>query len=238
MSDKDPIITIAEQEETPPPTSRTSRRQVLGKRMGLTPYYTITNHKPATYLLVQSRPKANARAGYIFMAVGALLSVISVSFFCVGYASSSNVEQMGPLLGGMFCALPFGVVGGLGLIGGLAIVKTINTITVDSEAQTGVFHQKARRERKQTLQFDQIARLRLATQSFAPPGILQNPRPVAVVEIITDEEHTWLVDSAEQVEDIMPIAEAMADVLHMPLLDERDQPQDDQIEQDVPHTPQ
>jgi hypothetical protein len=196
-----------------------AHRQMLGKRMGLTPYYSIAENT-ASRLILRSQPGANARAGYIFAGCGSILTLISISLFCLGYTSS--MDDFSAFFSSMLLSWPCGVVGGLGVIGGLAIAKTINTITIDTNERTIIYSQKARRERTQMLDFDQIAYLRMSTQAFYPPRFVRRLHTIAVLECITDEQHAWLIDSASDVEAIEPVADALCQILAVEL--RREQP--------------
>lgn len=185
---------------------RQARRQVLGKRMGLEPYYTVAESTDTRFIL-RSRPGANVRAGRIFMGCGSLLALLSISLFCLSYTSS--MEDFSAFFSGMILAWPCGVVGGLGVIGGLAIAKTVNTITVDASTRTITYMQKARRERTQVLSFDQIASVRLSPQLFTPPGFIRRPQYIFVLEFVTHEDNSWLIDSAMDSDVLLPVAEAI-----------------------------
>ncbi len=189
---------------------RFAHRQILGKRMGLVPYYPIVEQND-TQLILRSRPGANAPAGRLFMGCGAALALLSITIFCLSYASS--MEDMGAFFSGMILSWPCGVIGGLGIIGGMAIAKTVNTITVDTESRTITYIQKARRERQQRVAFDQVAYLCISRQRFTPSGLFQQPRTIAVLEFITTENIAWLIDSAVDPEPLEPVAELFASML-------------------------
>jgi uncharacterized integral membrane protein len=190
--------------------SRRAHRQILGKRMGLTPYYTIVEQND-TQLVLRSRPGANAAAGRWFMGCGGALALLSVTVFCLSYATS--MEDMGAFFSGMILSWPCGVIGGLGVIGGMAIAKTTNTIIVDTPTQTITYIQKARRERKQVVSFEQVAYLCLSYQPFTPTGLFQRPSETVVLEFITTENIAWLIDSAAEPAPLEPLAALVATML-------------------------
>lgn len=193
---------------------RRTRRQVIGKRVGLDSYYVITEHT-ADRLVLESPPHANRKAGYTFATVGGALLLLSVSLFCVSYISSMG--ELGPFLMGMICSWPFGVLGGVAIIGGLAIARTINTITIDSHEQKITYMQKSRRARTQNIAFAEVDRVRLSWQRFVPPGIFVRPRQIAVVELITNDDDVWVVDSSTDAAALVPTATALAEVVGVTL---------------------
>lgn len=193
-------------------TPRYARRQQLGKRMGTEPYYTIAEHTD-NLLVLRSRPKANVNAGRMFIAVGGILILVALAFFCVGMSTYLQGVNIGLFLVSSLASAPCGVVGLLGVIGGLAITRTTNTITVDMDTRTITYSQKSRRERQQFLDFDQIAYLRLSTQPFSSAFFFKRPQPIAVLELITNENVPWLVDSAADASSLEPVAEALSSLL-------------------------
>lgn len=195
------------------PTSRRIRRQALGLRPGLEPYYLI-HEQSTTRLVLHSRPRANAGAGRLFGGCGAVLALLSL---CVLSGSYTEAEDFNSVLAGLIAALPCGIVGSLGLIAGLAIGTTSNTITVDTEQRTLVYSQSNRlaRTRNQTLHLDQIAHLRLQSRSFKPPGPFRQPRSIVALEFVTNEEFVWLVDSAAEAEALEPVVSAMSQLLEL-----------------------
>jgi uncharacterized integral membrane protein len=189
-----------------------ARRQQLGKRMGTEPYYTIVEHTD-NLLVLHSRPGANVNAGRMFIAVGGILILVALALFCVGMSTYLQGVNIGLFLVSSLVSAPCGVVGLLGVVGGLSITRTTNTITVDMDTRTITYSQKSRRERQQFLDFDQIAYLRLSTQPFSSAFFLKRPQPIAVLELITNENVPWLVDSAADVSSIEPVAEALSSLL-------------------------
>ncbi len=190
------------------------RRQVIGKRVGLDSYYGITEHT-TDRLVLESPPHANRKAGYTFATVGGTLLLLSLSLFCISYISSMG--ELGPFLMGMICSWPFGVLGGVAIIGGLAIAKTINTITIDAHEQKITYMQKSRRARTQHIDFAEVDRVRLSWQRFVPPGIFVRPRQIAVVELLTNDDDVWVVDSATDPTVLVPIATALAEMVGVKL---------------------
>jgi hypothetical protein len=197
--------------ETPTPYAK---RQILGRRLGLEPYYTV-EEQTDTRLLLRSRPDANRRAGRKFAGCGTTVLLLSLTFYCISFVSSQG--QLGPYLTGTICALPFGIIGGVGLIGGLAIAKTVNTITIDKDERQVIYTQKSRRERTQRLGFDQITRVRLRTQRFNASFFLRREQPIRVLLLVTDADQEWVLDSSVEDEHLLPLAQRIAGLLDVPL---------------------
>lgn len=198
--------------------------------MGLEPYYTIADHT-GSYLELRSRPGANAPAGRVFMGCGGALLLLSIAIFCMSFSSSR--ESFGAFFSGMLLSWPCGVVGGLILIGGTAIAKIQNTIKVDTATRTITYLQKARRERQQTLDFDQIAEIRMSKQLFTPPGVFRQKRPVVVLEFVTDEGNVWLIDSAVESQSLVPLALAFAEIVQLDISwNLQDEPPPDKAQMD------
>jgi hypothetical protein len=198
------------------------QRQRLGLRPSLEPYYQMVEHTP-TRLLLESRPNANAGAGRVFGGCGLVLVVLSL---CVLSGSYSTGQDVTTTLAGIITALPCAVIGSLGLMAGLTIGTTRNTITVDTEAGTLHYTQSnrlARRTRTQALALDHIARLRFHPRPFQPPGMLRRQRTIVALEAITHDEDVWLVDSAEVLEALTPTADALSAVLQLPVGYEADE---------------
>ncbi len=208
------------------------QRQVLGKRMGADPYYVIEEQR-AERLLLRSRPDANHRAGRTLAGCGGTLLLLSMVLFIITFISSW--EQFGAFFTGMILSWPCGVVGGVAIIGGLAIARTVNTICVDAAARTITYTQTSRRERRQVMPFDAVRTLRLRTQQFVPPGFIRRPQRVVVLEFVTHEGHVWLVDSAAERAPLAALAVAFGACLGLAIdngLDEDEH--DDQDDQDDP----
>jgi hypothetical protein len=188
------------------------RRQVLGLRISPEPYYTIVDHTD-TRLVLQSQSDANKGPGRAFMGCGALIMLIMptiiIGLFMAGTQSGSDA-CFGALL-----SWPFALIGFLGITSGRALATTSNTITIDTNEQTIMYVQTNRvnRRRSQTLQLEQVAELRLRQRWYKSPVPLRPRQRVVALEMITDEGYTWLVDSASNVSDMMPLATAMAGLL-------------------------
>jgi hypothetical protein len=204
----------------PPPDQ--TKRQIIGKRVGTEPYYVIAENTD-TLLRLHSRPEANVKAGRIFMGVGAALVLLSMALFCIGL--SSYVEGMGsigPFALSAMASAPCGIVGFLGLLGGMAISGTTNTITVNTETRTVAYTQQSttlihskqsKNERKQILDFEDIAALRLGSMSYKPAFFLSRPREIAVLEFLTSEGKAWVIDSAASADSLEPLATSLADIV-------------------------
>lgn len=199
---------------TTPPAKRI-RRQKLGLRPGLEPYYAIAEQTP-TRLVLQSRPGANALAGQAFLGCGGAILVLGVLIVFSSFFTSTRLA--GDAICSGLLGWPFVFVALALLTGGRAISTTSNTITIDAETATVVYTQanRATRRRSQTLVFDQVARLRLRERTYTPPGLLRQPRPIVALELITDENFTWLIDSAANAAALQPLATAVAAVLQTP----------------------
>lgn len=208
-------------------TAHRIRRQRLGLRPGTAPYYQITEQTESR-LVLQSQPGANARAGYRFIARGVVLLVLGLIFFCISY-SNLAADAENAFLSVAFGTVVLGMLGWFGLnnlVGGQAIATTVNQITLDTAAQTLVYAQRSRvvrrvRERTQTLQLDQVARLRLCPRSYRAPGMGQRVQSITALEVVTDEGYPWLVDSATDAAALAPTANALAALLGKPV--ERDE---------------
>lgn len=203
----------------PEAAPRRVRRQRLGMRPGLEPYYAIVEHTP-TRLVLRSQARANARVGYIFMARGAVLGLLALFGFCAGYFAlvQNGADALGAVVLATLCGGVLGGLGFAGLVGGWAIASTTNSITVDADTRTIRFAQSSHvlhraRERTQTLYFDQIARLRLRSITFLPPGFLRRKRQIVALEMVTDEQYAWLVDSAAERIALQSTAAALSEVL-------------------------
>lgn len=198
------------------PPARRIRRQRLGLRLGLELYYTIVEQTP-TRLRLESRPGANARAGHTFMGCGGAIALITplliLSLFIAG------TQSIGDVVFGVLLSWPFAVIGLMGWTSGRAIATTHNSITIDRDADTIVYEQQNQvsRKRSQTLHIDQIVAVRLRLRSFTPPGLFRRPRKIVALEMVTDEEFIWLVDSTIEREAILPTAQAVSDVLGIEL---------------------
>ncbi len=200
-----------------------STRQRLGLRPGLEPYYTVVEQTP-TQLVLRSRPGANRRAGYTFMARGVVLIVLGLLFFSAGYINlSEGMEDAG--ISVIFGTVVLGILGWFGLRGvvtGWAVASTVNQITVDQETGTITYTQsnliiRKRHKRTQTLPTSQVTQLRLRRRSFVSSGILARRYPIMALELLTATGTVWLVDSAADAAMLSETATALSAVLGLPV---------------------
>lgn len=197
---------------------RRVRRQTLGRRVGLNPYYTIAEQhgEPTTRLVLQSQTAENQRVGRRYMigslAIGALTPLTILVLYLVGS------QSVGDTCFGAALSWPAAMVGILGFQAGRAIASTRNSITVDAEAQTMQYAQEnqVHRPRSQTLHFDQIARLHLHPREVKQGRLLARRLSVWVLEVVTDEEYSWIVDSARDKAALQPLATALTGVAGWP----------------------
>ncbi len=206
------------------PASHHKRRQRLGVRPGLEPYYHIDEHSP-TRIVLHSHTGVNARAGYLFMARGLGLGLLAMLVFSIGFLN--YVQQVeGAILSVLLAAVCGGVLGWLaftGLIGGWAIATTTNQVLIDAESQTIVYTQcsqvfRQTRTRSQTLPMAYIETLRLRSRPFYPPGIFRRKQQVTIIELVTGTGEIWMIDSAADPDILMPTATALSEVLDLPLV--------------------
>lgn len=193
-----------------------ARRQVVGRRPGLTPYYFIAEQTKER-LVLQSHPNANKRAGYGAMARGGAFLLLALLIFCLGIVSGTQLPggsfgsiAITTLVGGFLAGLGF-----LRLTGGLAVASTVNQITVDTQERTITFVQTNRiaRERKQTLGFEQVAQLRFRSSFFITTGMLSRRYRILGFELVTTDGEVWLIDSAVTPDALEPTAAALATIL-------------------------
>jgi hypothetical protein len=208
-------------EETGAATPRRIRRQRLGIRLSIEPYYAVAEQTP-TCLVLQSQPGANARAGRLPMGCGILVGLLTPLIIFM-FAGTSGSNLAGGVVFGALLAWPFIAIGFLIWNGGRAVATTSNSITVDSEAQTITYSQvnRAHRPRSQTLQFEQIDHVRLRSRPAQTPGFFRRQVQVVALEMMTDEGYLWLVDSGTDPDALHPVATAMAQLIGVPLHDER-----------------
>lgn len=199
--------------------SRQSRPQKLGMRPGTEPYYTIAE-QTETRLVLESKPKGNARVGYQFMMRGAVFALVALFALCASlFTLTQGIE--GAFGGVILATLCSGVLGGLGftsLVGGWGITNTRNSITVDGATQTIMYYQRSQvfrqaKERTQKLTFDQVAQVRLRKQEASIPGLFQQRRMITALEMVTHMKAVWFVDSATDPVALMPTATTLAAVL-------------------------
>jgi hypothetical protein len=201
------------------------RRQRLGMRLSPEPYYAIVEQTP-THLELESYPGANAKAGRLPMGCGvavALLTPLIIFGLFIGGGGEPGAVCFGAALGWPFAAIGFYI-----WASGRAVATTRNWITIDRDEQTIVYKQEnnINRLRAQTLHFDQIDHLRLRPRPLMLSRFPRRVQQVIVLEMVTDEDFTWIVDSAANIEDIQPIAQGLAELLERPLRDESEQAQD------------
>lgn len=193
---------------------RRARRQLLGKRVGVDPYYTIAETTP-TYLELRSRPEVNTRPARTLMGVGGGLVVLATTIFCISIMIGGQSAGTWSFLVGAVFSWPCALVGGIALIGGMALSRTVNTLIVDPKERTITYIQKAKRERQQILDFDQIAHLRIRKQRVNTAFIIQRVQVVAVLEFVTNDNFPWVIDSAADPESIEPVASAIAEIMQV-----------------------
>jgi hypothetical protein len=212
-------------------TEKRIRRQRLGIRLDTEPYYEITEQND-TRLVLQSRPGANAAAGRAPKGCGiGVMLLMPVIIVAVMIGGGGGV---GSAVFGALIAWPFAAIGYLIWNSGRAVATTRNMITVDAAQQKITYTQSNRvgRMRSQTLAFDQIVQLRMRVRPFVPPGMLRRRTQVVALEMLTDEGHTWLVDSAETKGQIASLASALAELLGVPL----EEPPAAAVERQLPTT--
>jgi hypothetical protein len=202
----------------PAPSAKRIRRQVLGRRPSLTPYYTIAE-QTATQLVLRSHADANRRVGRLLIGCGSLTALLTPLIIFVLFAAGS--QSPGDAFFGVLLSWPFLLIGLLLINGGRAIATTVNTITLDADEQTIVYAQTNRvsRRRSQTLQFAQIDHVRWAARVYVPFLPLAPRRPIVALELVTDEGFEWLIDSATSRAPLEPTAAALTAVLGTPLVD-------------------
>ncbi len=197
-------------------TALSNRQQIIGRRPGLEPYYAIAEQSSSRVLL-QSHPRANTKAGGGIAVRGAIMVVLAILLLYMGFVSSAPGAGGG--LGVLLVLLIIGgVLGGMGvvrIVGGLAVATTENIITIDAEQGVIEYTQTNRiaRPRTQTLSFGSIGRLQLRPRLFVTAGWLSRRYRIVALELVTDKEQIWLVDSAVSLEAITPAANALATIL-------------------------
>ncbi len=201
------------------PSARRIRVQRLGRRLGLEPYYAIAEQTD-TRLVLQSHPEANARAGRFPMGCGLLL--VALMPLLIVALTISGGGDVGATVFGVLVSWPFAAVGYLIWRGGRAVASTANTITVDQTTRTIVYEQynRVHRPRSQTLHFDQIDHVRLRPRRVGHSRMSNREYDLVVLELITDEQQIWIVDSARNDSPLRPTANALTAVLAVELVDE------------------
>jgi hypothetical protein len=197
-------------------TGKRIRRQRVGIRLDTEPYYEVAEQTD-TRLVLHSRPGANATAGRLPMGCG--IGVVLLMPLIIAALTISGGGGVGSVVFGALIAWPFGAIGYLIWNSGRAVATTTNAIEVDAAQQKIVYTQSNRvgRTRSQTLAFDQIDHLRLRVRPFVSAGFPRRRTQVVALEMLTDEGHIWLVDSAEASEALRPVAEALGALLDVRL---------------------
>lgn len=193
---------------------RRARRQVLGKRVGVEPYYTIAENT-ATYLELRSRPEVNLKPARMMMGVGGSLVVLAIAVFCISILVGGQSAGTWSFLVGAIFSWPCALVGGVALIGGMALSRTTNTLIFDPTDRSITYIQKSRRERQQILDFDQLAHLRMRKQAVNTAFIIQRVQIVTVLEFVTNDNFPWVIDSAADSESLEPVASAIAEIMQV-----------------------
>ncbi len=200
-------------------TTPKARRQLVGRRLALAPYYAISEQH-ADYLLLNSQSGANSPAGNRVIAGGLLLLALALFVMISGGWSAF---QPGGSIGLLAISMGIGgVLMGLGfvrLMGGIAIATTVNRILVDRRTGSIDFVQQNRvaRERKQTVPFEELRALRLAQRRLVSGGFLGRVYPVTVLELVLAGNSVWIIDSSYQAGDLDEVATAMSTMLDLPL---------------------
>ncbi|NJL04851.1 MAG: hypothetical protein HC911_08070 [Chloroflexaceae bacterium] len=206
---------IAEETASSVPPKRI-RRQVIGRRLGLHPYYQIAPPAADT-LILTAQTGDNRRVGRRYMLGGAALALVTpaviIAFFSTG-GQSFEAACFGSAL-----SWPCATIGLLGVVSGRAVATTTNTITFDPHARTIRYTQQnqVHRLRSQTLQYGQVAQLRLKPRPVQVGNLLKRTYTLTVLEMVTDEEYVWIVDSARDPAELAPLAAAVAQILDMSL---------------------
>lgn len=187
--------------------------QRVGRRLGLEPYYTLTERSELR-LHLESRPTANQSVGRLMIAIGLLLLLIALIIAISGLVSAATGAGFAVAA---FAALLAGLIGGFGyqrMVGGYAIVTTQNSISCDAESGTMVFQQRSNvgRERFQRLFFAQVDGLQLRRRPLLTGGLLRRIEPIVVLELLVADQ-IWIIDSAADLEALRPTAEALATIL-------------------------
>jgi hypothetical protein len=200
-------------------TTPKARRQLVGRRLALAPYYTISEQH-AEYLVLTSQPGANSPAGNRVIAGGLLLLALALFILISGGLSAF---QPGGSIG--LLAISMGIGGllmGLGfvrLMGGIAVATTANRILVDRRTRSIDFvqHNRVARERKQTVPFEELRTLRLMQRRLVSGGFMGRVYPVTVLELVLAGNAVWIIDSAHQAGDLDAVATALSTILALPL---------------------
>ncbi|MCU0492472.1 MAG: hypothetical protein MUD01_12830 [Chloroflexaceae bacterium] len=197
---------------TTQPTPRRVQRQLVGRRLGREPYYTIISQEEGR-LVLQSNPDANTPMGNKVLRRGIIFLVLAVFLVVVGFMGTAQGAGIGPLLVTVAIA---GLLGGLGLtraVGGYAIRTTQNRIEADADTGTLRFSQQSKvgKVREQTVEFARISAVRLSQRRLLSDAA--RATQIVALELLVDGESVWVVDSAEQAGPLLPTAQALAELL-------------------------
>ncbi|MEI6775463.1 MAG: hypothetical protein WCK70_01030 [Chloroflexales bacterium] len=188
-------------------------RQRVGRRLGLTPYYQIVEQNEVR-LRLDSLPEANRTAGYQLIFLGSTLILIAVAI--IGSGVIASVQGIGFGVAAISAVLA-GLLGSLGTqraIGGYAVLTTHNQIIADATEGDLTFIQMSRvgKARRQSLAFAQIDAIRLRRRPLLVGVILRQMRPIIVLELLVGS-NVWILDSAENGDDLQEIAAALHTVM-------------------------
>lgn len=193
-------------------------QQRLGRRLSAEPYYTIVERSPAR-LRLESRPEANRGAGRRIIAGGVALmaaaALVAVSaLFAAAAGMGFTSAALGATVGGLLGALGY-----QRAYGGYAVLTTRNSIIVDAAEAAVTFIQGNRvaPERVQRLTFAQIGALRLRRRGHSTGTLVRRERPVVALELVAELGSVWIVDSAEDPEQLRELALAMSEALGLEL---------------------
>jgi hypothetical protein len=197
---------------------RVAGQQRLGRRLGLRPYYTVAERGPAL-LRLESQPGANRPLARGLFVTGALLLaaaalIIVSALYAAGSGAGFAVAALGAVVGGLL-----GAVGYQRALGGYAVASTRNTVVADAAQRTLSFTQGNRLApvRTQSLPFDAVRAIRLRRRPYRTGGPLGRVQPVVALELVTEGDEVWIVDSAEGAEQLRPVAEGLSEILGMEL---------------------
>ena len=188
-------------------------RQRVGRRLGLTPYYQIVE-RGEVRLRLESLPEANRVAGYRLISLGSVLILVAAAIISSGVIASG--QGMGFSVAAI-SAVSAGLLGSLGVqraIGGYAVLTTRNQVIADAAEEDLTFIQASRvgKPRRQSLTFAQIGVIRLRRRPLLVGTVLRQMRPIIALELLIGPE-VWVLDSAENGDDLQEIAAALYDVL-------------------------
>jgi hypothetical protein len=185
----------------------------VGRRLGLISYYQIIEHGHGR-LRLESQPMANRAAGYRIIALGSALILVAAAVVGSGVLASGQGIGFGVAA---ISAVIAGLLGSLGVqrvIGGYAVLTTRNQIIADAAEEDLTFIQASRvgKARRQSLAFAQIGVIRLRRRPLLVGSLLRRMRPIVTLEILVGPE-VWVVDSAENGDDLQEVAAALHKVM-------------------------